>query len=161
MNSHLWTSLVVHWLRIRLSKQGTGVLFLVREDSTCCRATESMHHKVIEPELWTLESQLLKPVCLEPALHKRSLHTLVKSSLLATTRESPHASNKNPAQKKKKRERERGRENLLQEAFLTPWNNSNDCQPHWPSPSHHSWSRTDSFTNTSLSHQQGETVLHG
>lgn len=147
---------MVQWLRIRLSKQGTRVLFLVREDSTCCRATESMHHKVTEPELWTLESQLLKPVRLEPALHKRSLHTSMKRSLLATTRESPCASDKNPAEQKK-----RERENLLQEAFPTPWNNSNDCQPHWPSPSHHSWSRTDNFTNTSLSHQQGETVLHG
>ena len=44
-------SLVVQWLRIRLSMQGTRVLFLVWEDSTCCRAIESAHHKVTEPKV--------------------------------------------------------------------------------------------------------------
>ena len=38
------TSLVVWWLRIHLSVQGTWVPFLVREDSTCHRATKPMYH---------------------------------------------------------------------------------------------------------------------
>ena len=49
--------------------------------------------------------QLLKPVCLEPVLHKRSHHmrslqtTAREWPLLATTRESPH-SNEAPGQPK-------------------------------------------------------------
>ena len=34
---HLGTFLVVHWLGIPLLIQGSCVLSLVREDSTCCR----------------------------------------------------------------------------------------------------------------------------
>ena len=41
---YLWgTSLVAHWLRIRLPMQGTQVQALVREDPTCRRATKPMH----------------------------------------------------------------------------------------------------------------------
>ena len=118
MNSHLWMSPVVQWLRIRLSMQGTRVLFLVREDSTCCRATESTHHKVIEPEVWTLERQLPKSVRLKPVLHKRSHHIPMKSSLCSPQIEKAHAQQIKTQHSKIKEERER--ENLLQEAFLTP-----------------------------------------
>ena len=38
------TSLVAQWLRIRLPMQGTWVLALVQEDSTCRGATKSMRH---------------------------------------------------------------------------------------------------------------------
>ena len=38
------TSLVAQRLRIRLPVQGTQVRALVREDPTCCRAAEPMHH---------------------------------------------------------------------------------------------------------------------
>ena len=38
------TSLVVQWIRINLLVQEICVQALVREDSTCCRATKSMHH---------------------------------------------------------------------------------------------------------------------
>ena len=34
---HLGTSLVVHWVRLPLLIQGSSVLSLVQEDSTCCR----------------------------------------------------------------------------------------------------------------------------
>ena len=34
------TSLVAQWIKIYLPTQGTQVWFLVREDSTCCRATK-------------------------------------------------------------------------------------------------------------------------
>ena len=38
------TSLVAQWLRIRLPMQGTRVRALVREDPTCCGATEPVRH---------------------------------------------------------------------------------------------------------------------
>ena len=37
-------SLVAHWLRTHLPKQGTRVRALVWEDPTCCRATKPMGH---------------------------------------------------------------------------------------------------------------------
>ena len=40
----LQTSLVVQWIRIHLPRQGTWVLSLVLEDSTCLRATKSTCH---------------------------------------------------------------------------------------------------------------------
>ena len=40
----LGTSLVVQWLRIRLTMQGTRVQSLVREDPTCCGATKPASH---------------------------------------------------------------------------------------------------------------------
>ena len=36
----LRTFLVVQWLRIHLPKQGTGILSLIWEDSTCCETTK-------------------------------------------------------------------------------------------------------------------------
>ena len=38
------TSLVVQWLKICLTMQGTRVRSLVREDPTCCGATNSVCH---------------------------------------------------------------------------------------------------------------------
>ena len=38
------TSLVVQWLRVYLPLQGTQVQSLVREDPTCLRATQPVHH---------------------------------------------------------------------------------------------------------------------
>ena len=38
------TSLVVQWLRIRLPMQGTQVLSLIQEDSTCLEATKPVRH---------------------------------------------------------------------------------------------------------------------
>ena len=35
---------MVQWLRIRLPRQGTQVLSLVWEDSTCCGATKPVSH---------------------------------------------------------------------------------------------------------------------
>ena len=37
-------SLVAQWLRIRLPMQGTRVQALVREDPTCCGATNPVRH---------------------------------------------------------------------------------------------------------------------
>ena len=39
------TSLVVQWIRIRLSMQRSWVRSLVREDATCHRATKPVCHK--------------------------------------------------------------------------------------------------------------------
>ena len=38
------TSLVVQWLGIRLTMQGTQVRALVQEDPTCCGATKPVRH---------------------------------------------------------------------------------------------------------------------
>ena len=62
------TSLVAQWLRIRLPMQGTRIQAPVREDPTCCRATEPVRHNY-----WAHVPQLPKPVNLEPVLcNKRS-----------------------------------------------------------------------------------------
>ena len=42
--THVRTSLVAQWLRIRLPMQGTWVRSLVREDPTCRRATKPVRH---------------------------------------------------------------------------------------------------------------------
>ena len=76
----LGASLVAQWLRICLPVQGTRVRALVREHPTCRGATEPVCHDywacALEPashNYWAHESQLLKPVRLEPVLrHKRS-----------------------------------------------------------------------------------------
>ena len=39
-----WTSLVVQWVRIHLTMQGTWIQYLVQEDSMYERATEPMCH---------------------------------------------------------------------------------------------------------------------
>ena len=59
------TSLMVQWLRIHLSMQGTQVQSLIREDPICYGATEPV------PNCWVHVVQLLKPECLEPVIHKR------------------------------------------------------------------------------------------
>ena len=50
------TSLVVQWLRIQLSIQGTPVQSLVQEDPTCHRAPKLMCHNYYGP--CTLEPML-------------------------------------------------------------------------------------------------------
>ena len=52
-----WASLVVQWLRIHLSMQGTQVQSLVWEDPTCCGAA-----KPVRQNYWSC--------ALEPAHHK-------------------------------------------------------------------------------------------
>ena len=79
---NLGTSLVAHWLRIRLPMQGTQVRSLVRENPTCCGATKPVRHNywacALEPAIhscWARVPQLLRPTCLEPMLrNKRSHH---------------------------------------------------------------------------------------
>lgn len=44
------TYLEVQWMRVLVPVQGTHLGSLVREDSTCQRATRSVHHN-IEPRL--------------------------------------------------------------------------------------------------------------
>ena len=75
------TSLVAQWLRICLPMQGTRVRSLVREDTTCRRATKPMCHNywacALEPmshNYWAHVPQLLKPMCLEPVLHNKRSH---------------------------------------------------------------------------------------
>ena len=67
-NEVLGTSLVVQWLRMRLSMQATQVPSLVQEDPTCHRATKPVRHNywawALEPashNYWAHAPQLLKP----------------------------------------------------------------------------------------------------
>ena len=75
---------MVQWLRIRLPLQGTQSPPLVQEDPTCRRAAELVGHSC-----WS-------PCLLEPVLrNKRSPCTATRErSLLASTRENPHAATK-------------------------------------------------------------------
>ena len=97
----LGTSLVAQWLRIRLPMQGTRVRALVRENTTCPRATKPVRHNywacALEPTShdywamrhnywsprtpepaccnhWACALQLLRPACLEPMLHNKRSH---------------------------------------------------------------------------------------
>ena len=63
------TSLVVHWLRVHLSMQGTQVPALVWEDSICLGVPRPLHDNCQAHVL-----HKLKPTCLELALLKRSHH---------------------------------------------------------------------------------------
>ena len=75
------TSLVAQWLRICLPMQGTQVRALVREDSTCRRATKPVCHDqwtcALEPASHNYSThvpQLLKPARLEPMLCNKRSH---------------------------------------------------------------------------------------
>ena len=99
------TSLMAQWLRICLPMQGTRVRSLVREDTTCHRATKPVRHnywacaleptshsywdhtpqllKPVQPrahvpQLQSPVLQLLKPAHLEPMLHKKRSHCTEK-----------------------------------------------------------------------------------
>ena len=84
-----WTSgasLVVQWLRLCLSMQGTPVWSLVWKDITCCRATKPMCHNC-----WAH--------ALEPALCNKSYHNEKpmhhnQEQPPHVTRESPHVAMK-------------------------------------------------------------------
>ena len=76
------SSLVLQGIRINLPMQGTRVWSLVWEDPTCLGATRPLSHNYwacgLEPEnlyCWAHVLQSLKPVCLEPVLHKRRRHS--------------------------------------------------------------------------------------
>ena len=100
-NCCLGTSLVVQWLRILLTMQGTRVWSLVWEDPTCRGETKPVCH-----DYWAHVLQLLKPACLEPTLRNKRSHRNEKPAHrneeyppLTATRESP--CNEDPMQTKK------------------------------------------------------------
>ena len=62
---------VVQGIRIHLPMQGTRVRTLVQDDSTSLRATKP-EPQLLSPSSRACEPQLLKPVCLEFMLVKRS-----------------------------------------------------------------------------------------
>ena len=70
------TSLVVQWLRIRLPKQGTQVWSVVWKDRTRQGTTKPVRCSYwacsLEPASQCTDHNQLKPVCLEPLLHKKS-----------------------------------------------------------------------------------------
>ena len=74
-------SLVVQWLGVCPSKQGTRARALVWEDPTCHGATRPACYNcwacALEPtshNYWARVPQLLKPVHLEPMLHSKRSH---------------------------------------------------------------------------------------
>ena len=95
----LRSSLAVQWIRIRLSMQGTWVWSLVREDSTCLRATKPIHHIY---GAWVL--QLLKPkhsrACVLQQEKPPQWEAATKSSPYLPQLEKAHTHNKKPAQPK-------------------------------------------------------------
>ena len=93
------TSLVVQWLRVHLSMQGTCVLSLVQEDSTCRGATKLMYHNywvhTLEPELRNKRNHIIRSPCTSRT--SRPIHH---------TKESPSPATKtqrNQTSKKKKK----------------------------------------------------------
>ena len=103
------TSLVVQWLGIRLPMQGTQIRSLVREDPTCRGATKPVRHNywacALEPashNYWAHVPQLLKPVHLEPVLHKRSHRATARNGPHSTQLEKTPRSNEDPTQPKSK-----------------------------------------------------------
>ena len=80
IKNHTGTFLVGQWLGICLPMQETRVRSLVREDPTCCGASEPMDPNYGSPgtlgtvshSFWVLMLQLLKPMCLKPVLHNKS-----------------------------------------------------------------------------------------
>ena len=89
-------SLVVQGIGIRLPMQGTQLQSLVSEDPTCRGATKPVRHNywawALEPvshNYWAHVLQLLKPVCLEPVLHKRS-HLKMKPTRCNEDPKQPH-----------------------------------------------------------------------
>ena len=74
-------SLVAQWLRICLPMQGARVWAGAREDLTCRRATNPMHHNYWACALeltchnyWARMPQLLKAAHLEPVLRNKRSH---------------------------------------------------------------------------------------
>ena len=88
----------MHWIRVCLPIQETGVLSLVREDLTCHRATKPLGHNS-----WARVLQLLKPANLEPVLHNRrsaavrSLSTAAKSSPCSLQLEKAYRQQRRPS----------------------------------------------------------------
>ena len=81
-------SLVVQWLRVRLTMQGTRVRALVWEDSACCGATRPVSHNA--------ELARLEPVLRNKRGHDggRPVHHDEEWPPLAATRESPRTETK-------------------------------------------------------------------
>ena len=86
-------SLVVQWLRICIEMQGTRVRSLVREDSTCHRATKPVSHttgpalcgvrklRPLSPRVTTAEACALEPeLCNEKPLQREALTLQQESS---------------------------------------------------------------------------------
>ena len=102
------TSLVIQWLRIRLSTQGTRVGSWVWEDTTCQWATKPTHHNYWATGSRACELQLLKPAhpgaCAlqREATAMRSPGTTEELPPLTTTRERPSTVTKTQASQKTK-----------------------------------------------------------
>lgn len=104
-----WTSLVMWWIRICLSVQGTWVLSLGREDPACC-GTQLLTH-TLEPvshNSWSLsaaavEAHVCKPACFAARGHhdeKKPAHCSESSPCLPWLEKNPCSTTKIPLQPK-------------------------------------------------------------
>ena len=81
---HFWASLVIWWLRIHLTMQGTLVPPLVQEDSTCVGASKSMYQNY--------GSNYWSQGALEPSLQQEKPPQWKEQA--PQLEESPHAATK-------------------------------------------------------------------
>ena len=89
--SYYRTSLLTQWLGICLPVQGSWVRFLVWEDSTCCRETKLMCHKLLKPahsraqalqqENWEASTLQLKSRPHSPQLERKPMHSQNKKAI--------------------------------------------------------------------------------
>ena len=97
-----WTFLVAQWIRIRLSKQGTWIRFLVQVDSTCPEAMKPVHHNY-----WACAAAA-EACRLKPVFHSKTSHSKEKPShcnqqwLPLVIRRKHGCSTKDPGQPEKK-----------------------------------------------------------
>ena len=88
----LGTSLVAQWLRICLPVQATRVRSLVREDPTCCGATEPHAPQLLNLRSRAHEPQLLSPRAATTAA--RMPRACARQQSKATAMRSPHTATK-------------------------------------------------------------------
>ena len=107
-----WISLMVQWIRIGLSMQGTPIWSLVQKDCTCLGATKprgpSYWADALDPRSRNYQAhglQLLKLSLLEPSTREatamRSLCTTTKSSPCSLPLEKAHVQQWRPSTAKK------------------------------------------------------------
>ena len=151
---NLGTFLVAHWVRICLPMQGTRVQSLVREDSTCRRATRPVCRLywdgALEPASHNHQAyvlQLLKPANLEPVLCNKRSHfneqpkrRHQEQSPLIPTREKPAHGNEDPAQPEKTKRMN------LKKNYVKEGNQSQEATYWWLSL--HKMSRISKSTET-------------
>ena len=108
----LGTSLVVQWRNICPPVQGTQLWSLLREDSTCCRATKTTGHNC-----WACALQQEKPLQWEA-------HTPQRAASITASRENLSIATKTQHRQKKKKKEMKELAGWLQECNAKEWRES-------------------------------------